>query len=158
MVEYRREEGMAPTGLETGAFVVDEMTFSTVGELEVRKAMRLQYPLSIVAIKPTCPPAGDARRLLETIAGLVGSLIRETDLVTVSSKAPTLYVLLVDALPSDLTVIIARISEEVHRHRLAAPGGTEDVRVNLGGACFPSTAATWRELVSQADRATPASA
>jgi hypothetical protein len=147
---------MAPPGLESGAIVVDEKTFATVGELEVRKAMRLQYPVSIVAIKPTPRSGEDVRGLLETLAGLVSNLVRETDLVTVSSRSAALYVLLVDAQPNDLPVVIARISDEVHHHRVAAPGGTEDVTINLGGACFPSGAGTWRELVSQADRATPA--
>jgi hypothetical protein len=147
---------MAPPGLESGAIVVDEETFATVGELEVRKAMRLQYPVSIVAIKPTPGPDEDVRGLLETLVGLVSSLVRETDLITVSSRSAALYVLLVDALPNDLPVVIARISDEVHNHQVAAPVGTERMAISFGCACFPSSAATWRELVSQADRATPA--
>ena len=135
--------------------MVDEETFATVGELEVRKAMRLQYPVSIVAIKPTPRSGEHVRGFLETLVGVVSSLVRETDLVTVSSKSAALYVLLVDALPNDLPVVIARISDEVHHHRVAAPVGTERMAINFGGASFPSSAATWQELVSQADRATP---
>ena len=77
--------------------------------------------------------------------GVVSSLVRETDLVTVSSRSATLYVLLVDALPNDLPVVIARISDEVHNHRVAVPVGTERMAINFGGASFPSSAATWRE-------------
>jgi hypothetical protein len=154
MAEFR-PEGMAPTELDVGALIVDARTFGLVGELEIRKALRLQYPVGIVVIKPWLSPGEDGRRLVERIAGLVSPLVRQTDLIAVSAtKPPALHVLLVDALPSDLDTIIARIDHEVHRHQVASPGSRERIRINLGGGCFPSIATTWSELVTRVDGAT----
>jgi hypothetical protein len=156
MSEYRvgRE-----TELDSGALVVDIETFWLVGELEIRKALRLQYPVATVVIKPGPSLDEEGWRLLERLARLVSPLVRQTDLVAVSSKQPAaLYLLLVDALPGDLEIIMARISHEVHRHQVPGPGDGETIRINLGAACFPSTASSWRELVFEADRATTAPA
>jgi GGDEF domain-containing protein len=134
-------------------------TFGLVGELEIRKAMRLQYPVAILAITADRSPDGDGRQYIERVARLVTPLVRQTDLVSVSGKtSPALYVLLVDALPGDLDVIMARIGNEVHRHHVSGRTGSELIRINLGAACFPSTATTWRQLVSEADRAARADA
>jgi hypothetical protein len=156
MSEYRLG---GETELDSGALVVDIETFWLVGELEIRKALRLQYPVAIVVIKPSFSLEGEERRLLERLARLVSPLVRQTDLVAVSSKRPpALYLLLVDALPGDLEVIMARIGHEVHRHQAPGLWDSERIRINLGAACFPSTATTWRGLVFEADRATSAPA
>jgi hypothetical protein len=145
--------------LDTGALIVDADTFGLVGELEIRKALRLQYPVALVVITPGASLEGDRPRLLERVARVVSPLVRQTDLVAVSSsRPPALYLLLVDALPGDLEVIMARIADEVHRHQIPGPGDSARIRINLGAACFPSTATTWRDLVLEADRATQAPA
>jgi hypothetical protein len=154
MAEYRLG---GETELDSRALVVDIETFGLVGELEIRKALRLQYPVAIVAIRAGPSLEGDGRGLTERVARLVSPLIRQTDLVAVSAQSPpALYLLLVDALPGDLETIMARISSEVHRHRFSGPGDSERIRINLGAACFPSTATTWPELLLEADRATRA--
>jgi hypothetical protein len=140
------------TELDTGAFVVDMGTFGLVGELEIRKALRLRYPVAVVVIKPTQALEEQGQRFLERVARRVSTLVRQTDLVAVASKRPpALYVLLVDALLSDLEGIMTRISRQVHRHLAAGSGDDEWIRISLGGACFPSTATSWPDLVSQAE-------
>jgi hypothetical protein len=156
MSEYRLG---GKTELDCGAVIVDTETFWLVGELEIRKALRLQYPVATVVIKPSASLEGEGRGLLERVARLVSPLVRQTDLLAISSKrSPALYLLLLDALPGDLEVIMARISHELNRHQVPGSGDSERTRINFGTACFPSTATSWRELILEADRATSAPA
>jgi hypothetical protein len=141
--------------LDGGAFIVDIETFRLVGELEIRKALRLQYPLALVVVKPGASLEEDGHRLLEGMARLIRALVRQSDLVAFASTRPAaLYLLLVDALPGDLELITTRITHEMHLHRLVGPG----VRINFGAASFPNTATTWPDLIREADRAARADA
>ena len=143
---------------DTGALVVDMEVFGLVGELEVRKALRLQYPVAIVVVKPGLSPEEDGARLLERLARLISPLLRQTDLLAVSASPPVVYVLLIDVLAGDLEIVMTRISDEVDRHQLAGSPDSARLQINLGGGCFPSTATTWRDLVSLSERGTTAPA
>jgi hypothetical protein len=144
---------MAARHLGSLGTVVDDATFGVVGELEVRKAVRLQYYFSLLAIEPSlndngevADPGGLARRL----APILDQQLRATDLVGIASAVPPLYVLLIDAYLESLPVVIQRLTEEVKTHRFDIDGNRQSVRLTIGYACFPTTATSWAELMNQA--------
>ncbi len=137
---------------EPRARIVDEQTFALVAELEMRKAMRLQYYVSLLARAPAAaarPPAL-AAALAGEVARAIRPELRATDLIGLEPTSPCLYVLLVSAALPALPVVIDRLGVEVARHRFSLGRGDERVRLAIGGACFPSTARDERDLFSQA--------
>lgn len=130
-------------------FIVDDDRFALVTELELRKAIRLHYPISMLAILPVSKIPYP--RLTGQLAGVIGPVIRGTDLIHLPAAEPSLHVLLVDAPFDQLHGIIQRITEEVGRHTFQLNDQRKAVRLSLGGACFPTTASTLQDLVAQAE-------
>ena len=133
---------------------IDEHRFALVTELELQKAIRLHYPVSILAILPD--PEGDGEvadppRLAGQLARVIGLVIRGTDLIRLPTATTSLHVLLVDAQFEQLQGIIQRITEEIGRRTFQINRERRPVRLSLGGACFPSTASTLRDLLAQAE-------
>jgi hypothetical protein len=144
---------MAAQHLGSLGTVVDARTFSVIGKLEVRKAVRLQYYVSLLAIKPSLNDNGkvaDPRGLARRLAPILDQQLRATDLVGIASGVPPLYVLLVDAYLESLPRVIQRLIEEVKTHRFDIDGKRQSVRLTIGYACFPTTATSWGELINQA--------
>lgn len=109
-----------PEWRQEGA-TVDEETFAFITELEIRKANRLHYFVSILAILPEAEGEGEIpgpRRLTEQLARVVSPLIRATDLIRFLASSSTLHVLLVDARLEHLHVVIRRIANEASQHLL----------------------------------------
>lgn len=112
--------------------IVDYGFFRFIGALEVRKATRLQYPLSLLTILLT--PNADRRRVAESI----GRVIRCTDVMSPHPERPGFQVLLIDASRNDVNPVIRRIQD-------AAPqGDVFDHRVTS----FPATAASVQQLLA----------
>lgn len=132
--------------------IVDEWTFKVVTELEIRKASRLQYPVSLLALRPEPDSKTPAAPLMEQLAQVISQVIRSTDLVRLPAASSTLHVLLVGACSEHLPSVIRRIVEEVGRHRLRIDGGRRPVALSVGASCFPTTAATVQDLSTQAER------
>jgi diguanylate cyclase (GGDEF)-like protein len=144
---------MAARHLGSLGTVVDDATFGVIGKLEVRKAVRLQYYVSLLAIKPSLNDYGnvvDPRGLVRRLAPILDRQLRATDLVGIASGVPSLYVLLIDAYLEGLPVVIERLTEEVKTHRFDIEGKRQSVRLTIGYACFPTTATSWAELMNQA--------
>ena len=137
-----------------GAIIVADEVFALVAELEIRKAVRLQYPLTLLAILPEPKGGGEVpepRHLVGQLAQVISPVIRGTDVVGLPATASSLNALLVDASLGEYHAIIERVTEEVSRHRFQLDGERKAVRLSVGGACFPSTASTMPELLAQAD-------
>jgi hypothetical protein len=143
---------MEPRGADSHGSVVDEDTFAFVTELEIRKAVRLQYYVSLLAIDLVndIERIDDIRSLTEQVAAVISEQLRGTDLIGLSATAPTLYVLLVNAHLDSLSLVIQRITEEVSRHVFLVDGDLRAVQLVVGGSCFPTTACTREELLNQA--------
>ena len=143
---------MTPHDLGSHGTVVDEDTFDLVTELEIRKAVRLQYYVSLLAIKPDADDdeIPDPEALAQQLAPIISQQLRGTDLIGISPDSPQLHVLLVNAHLDSLTVVIERLSEEVSRHVFQINGKQRGVNLSMGGACFPTTAGTRQDLYSQA--------
>ena len=121
--------------------------------LEIEKSLRLQYPLSLLTIRAdaTCPVA-EQGQLAEQLTRIVAALLRSTDVVVVDRAAvgPVLHVLLVDAHHENLPGVVARIREEVTRHRFRVGGDSVQMLLAIGAASFPTTASTLDDLRAQA--------
>lgn len=136
------------------SLITDEQRFALVTGLELQKAIRLHYPVSILAILPDPEGAGevaDPRHLAGQLARAIGPVIRGTDLIRLPATATSLHVLLVDAPFEQLQGIIQRITEEVGRRTFQINRERRPVRLSLGGACFPTTASTLQDLLAQAE-------
>ena len=130
--------------VQLNAYVVDERLFKFVLEMEVRKALRIQYPLLLLTIVRQMPPltrgsAGfaDVGSILEPLS----RVIRAGDLIGLVPTGPALRVLLVGAYLEDADGVIERIREEFLR----------ETTLRFGVACFPGTATTVEELLGRAD-------
>jgi hypothetical protein len=142
---------MAPHELGSHGTVVDEATFDLVTELEIRKAVRLQYYVSLLAIKPhDDDEIADAATLAEHLAPIISQQLRGTDLIGISADSPQLHVLLINAHLESLSVVIERLSEEIGRHVFQINGKRRALNLSMGGACFPTTAGTRQDLYNQA--------
>jgi hypothetical protein len=135
------------------AIISDQRTLVLLTELEIEKSLRLQYPLSFIVLvaeleggSAIAHPSTLARQL----ARVVSQVLRRTDAVTPSSSSPLLEILLVNADVGDLTGIVERILVELARHRFELSGKRTAVKARLGMASFPRTAATARDLRTQA--------
>jgi hypothetical protein len=143
---------MAPHELGSHGTVVDEDTFGLVTELEIRKAERLQYYVSLLAIKPDADAdeIPDPEALAQQLAPIISHQLRGTDLIAISAVSPQLHVLLINAHLDSLSVVIQRLSEEVSRHVFQINGKRRALNLAMGGACYPTTAGTRRDLFDQA--------
>lgn len=126
------------------AWVVDDRMFKFVVEMEVRKALRIQYPLSVLTIIRQPPPTSTGSARLadgDPIVASVSRTIRGADLIGLVPTGPALRVLLVGAHLDDTDGVIERIREEV----------PQESTMRFGVACFPATARTAEELLGRAD-------
>jgi GGDEF domain-containing protein len=139
--------------MSPAATVLAGGVFDTVFRLEIEKSLRLQYPLSLLTIRAdTTRPVADQSQLADQLTRVVAAVLRSTDAVAVERPAvgPILQLLLVDAHHESLPGVIARIREEVERHRFRAGGDPVQVRLAIGAASFPTTATTLEDLRAQA--------
>lgn len=128
--------------------IVDNEIFLQLTELETRHAIRLQYAVCVLTLRPQ--PSGEhvaADRVATELAEAITPLIRSTDLIGLVGTAGRVRVLLLGSDLEQLGGIIRRILAEVRLHAFqGAP-----LRLSIGGACFPDTAASSNELLGQAD-------
>jgi hypothetical protein len=138
--------------MRSTATVVEEDVLDIIARLEIQKSLRLQYPVSLLSIcpKPTRETAGTSPLAFQ-LTRVVSSVVRATDVVGCTSPGTVVHVLLVDAHPNELSIIIRRIRDEVGRHRFAIEGDRVTVGLAIGTASFPANASRLSEMRSQAD-------
>lgn len=135
---------------DPGASLIDEELLAFITELEVRKAIRLQYYVSLLGIEPDVraeaqEPAVIARQLAE----LIRAELRGTDLIALEESPSRLHVLLVNAHLYNLPAIIERIIGQVSRHRFEVDDKAQALGLSIGGACFPTSARGREDLFGQ---------
>jgi hypothetical protein len=113
--------------------IVDQDLFRFISALEVRKAIRLRYPISLLTI--IFPPDAEPRRVADSIA----RMIRCTDVITYQAAKAALQVLLVDASLDDATSVIRCLRERMPQ------GDALAWRVRS----FPGTATSVEELLTE---------
>jgi hypothetical protein len=143
--------------LDPRAPIVDADTFALVVELELRRAIRLQYYVSLLVLQADLEPPGgypDSLTLYRQIAEVIRDQIRSTDVLSVmpdSPSSPYLEVLLVSTYLDNLPAIIERISTAVNARAIEIEGSLARLSLSMGGACFPTTARARPELFHQAE-------
>jgi hypothetical protein len=134
MTEWR---GSKPQS-DVGARVVDELLFRFLVDLEVQKAQRLRYCVSLVCLAAEIAPAETRERSLPSFSEILIRYIRTTDVVAASAPA-SLTLLLVDAETAHLPSILRRLT--------ALLGSTV---WSAGGSCYPKTATRADDMLRQA--------
>ena len=128
--------------------LVHERLFRYLLDLEVQKALRLQYCLSLICLTPDRLPGETEVSLTRRIAKMVVGRLRRTDIgATLSPGAVAL--MLIDAEPRYLAAIFSRTANSVDDGRWFVYGD-QRVSVSAGASSYPQTARTGNDLLRQA--------
>ena len=130
----RRSSGYLPGG----AHLVDGSTFRFLVNLEVQKAQRLHYCISLLCLTADLQPARTAESAMMPIANLLLRSLRSTDVIAPYAHS-SLTILLVDAETAHLPSILARLTEHL-----------ETVPWSAGGSCYPRNATRLEDMLHQA--------
>ena len=128
---------------------VPERVFRYLVDLEVEKALRLRYCVSLLAIAPDIRRGPGTWDVTRQIAALAIRRIRRTDAATTFSDG-TVGLLLVDADAAILSDILDRAGHAAVPGRPRFTCGRSLVSVSGGGSCYPVTVPNGRELLGQA--------
>jgi hypothetical protein len=130
--------------------VLDEGLLVFLLTLEVNKAIRLQYCLSVFCLAPDLPMGEVAPTLLNRLAEAAICQLRATD-VAASFPAPhCVMLLLVDANARALPGIFQRLITALEATPLNGKREGQRFTFSAGGGCYPQTAANGNELLRQA--------
>ena len=128
--------------------MVEKALFDFLVDLEVHKAARLQYPISVLCLGADLPETKAAQAWRDDLAELTVHELRATD-VAANLDTSVAAFLLIGAETQHLPGIVARLSSTME-----APTGrgsaTTGVTLSAGGGCYPQTATSGRELLQQA--------
>jgi hypothetical protein len=130
-VEFRRRT-------EMGAPIIDGQLLRFLVDIEIRKAQRLRYCVSLVRIAADLAPPGTAPPSELPFAEMVASNIRSTDVVA-RWPSTSLTLLLLDADVTSLPSIVGRLTTEL------------GIVWSAGGSCYPRTATGIEDLLRQAE-------
>ena len=129
--------------------IIEENVFRFLVDLEVQKATRLQYPVSVVCMAPDLGPGEVDPSLTKHVAETALRRLRATDVVTTLPQS-SIGLLLIDAESWALPRIHQRVKEEIEAHPLTVGGRERHVTWSAGGGSYPQTAASGRYLLHQA--------
>jgi hypothetical protein len=126
-----------------------ERLFRYLLDLEIEKANRLRYCLSLVCLTPdlTMPEVG--ADLARAIARIALRHLRSTDLATTLSRE-TVVLLLVDTDPTMLARILDRTANAQLPEGRRFVRGRQMVSVSVGASCYPLTAPDRTTLLREA--------
>jgi len=131
------ERGAFRRRAEMGAPIVDGQLLRFLVDIEIRKAQRLRYCVSLVRIAADLAPSEDAPPPEPPFAEMVAGNIRSTDIVA-RWPSTSLTLLLVDADVTSLPSIVGRLT-------------TDLIVWSAGGSCYPRTATGIEDLLRQAE-------
>src|SRR2546427_522711 len=129
-------EGSGPLS-NGGAFVVDYPFFKLLVDMEIQKAQRLRYPISLVAMEMETPPTEPSS---DSLVRIIAPWVRATDAVA-PRNAVSVVLLLIDAAVDSLATILGRLTTDL-----------ETAPWFAGGASYPETASTADQLLDPIDR------
>jgi len=130
-----REFRLPPSG---GAWIVDSLGFRRLVDMEIQKAQRLRYCISLICIAAELRSSEMEQLAAPSLDEIISPHIRSTDVVACSAF-PSLALLLIDAEVTNLPSIVRRLTTRLEMFLWSA-----------GGACYPSTATRAEELFDQA--------
>jgi hypothetical protein len=124
--------------LAGGGWLVDESLFRFLVDLEIQKAQRLRYSVSLICFAVEPVSAGNGEASPSSLAESVTRCIRGTDAVAPWAQG-WLALLLIDAEPTHLPLILARLAARL-----------ETAAWSAGGSSYPRTAARAEDMLRQA--------
>jgi len=128
-------EGSGARPSSGGAFVVDYPFFRLLVDMEIQKAQRLRYPISLVALEME---GASSETSSDSLVRIIAPSVRATDAVA-SRNAVSVVLLLIDAAVESLATILGRLTP-----------GLDTATWSAGGASYPETASTADQLLDQA--------
>jgi hypothetical protein len=120
-----------------GGWIVDELLFRFLVDIEIKKAQRLRYSVSLVCLSAEPGPFGGPGAS-STLEERLAPHLRGTDAVAPWTQS-WLGLLLVDAEANHLPGILHRLTMRL-----------EIVAWSAGGSCYPRTASRTEDLFQQA--------
>ncbi len=123
---------------DAGARVVDDLMFRFLVDLEIQKARRLRYCVSLVCLAVESAPADTRKLSLPSLVEILTRYTRGTDVLARWAPA-SLALLLVDAETTHLPSIIRRLTAHL-----------ETINWSAGGSCYPKTATRSDDMLRQA--------
>lgn len=137
---------------DSSSNVVDEELFRFLVRLEVNKASRLQYTVSVVCVAPSEVGEEVDPAFASRAAEILSHHFRTTDAFTARPPA-SIWLLLVNAETRDLPDIFLRVTAELDALAMT-PDPRRPITWGAGGSCYPRTAASETELLGQATELT----
>ena len=130
---------------------VPQSLFKYLLDLEINKASRLRYCLSLVCLTPDVERAEVNPDLTRAIARMALHQLRSTDLVTTLSR-DVVALLLIDTDPRVLDRVLDRAANaRLPEGRRFVRGG-QVVSVSVGASCYPLTAPDRAALLREASQ------
>lgn len=139
---------MADAFFEEGSRLLKAPAFEFVLDGEMRRAVRSQNYLTLVALETRrewdgmTVTADDGT--LDEVARIVGHEVRDTDVLG-STEAGVLSLVLLDADYENATRVIERLVQRIDHYEFTTP-----LRISLGAACYPTHAVDSGSLKEQA--------
>jgi hypothetical protein len=133
-MRHLTESRLPPPGLP-----VPEQLFRYLLDLEIEKANRLRYCVSLVCLTPDVRAPQPDPELTRTIARTVLRQVRRTDLASMLSP-DVVGLLLVDTEPGVLGRILDRVANAHLPEGRRFVRGRQVVSVSGGASCYPITA------------------
>jgi hypothetical protein len=130
-----------------GGALVEKEVFDFLVDLEVHKAVRMQYPVSVLCLGADLPEATAAETWRDDLAEFAVRELRSTDVAAFLDRA--VAVLLIGAETQHLPGIVARLSATVEA-LWGRRTSTSALTLSAGGGCYPQTATSAGELLRQA--------
>src|SRR6516165_3274226 len=121
-----------------GGWVVEESLFRMLLAVEIQKAQRLRYSISLVCLAAEGDFPGDGKPSLASIAERIARYLRGTDAVATWSEG-WFALLLIDAETTNLPAILGRLTGRVETRTWSA-----------GGSSYPRTAVRADDMLRQA--------
>jgi GGDEF domain-containing protein len=139
------ESRLPPHGLP-----VPERLFRYLLDLEIEKANRLRYCVSLVCLTPDLAEAAIDSDVTRAIARIALSHLRRTDLVTLLTR-DVIGLLLLDTEPGVLTRVLDRAANVSLPEGRRFIRGRQAVSVSGGASCYPITASDRMALLREAN-------
>ena len=127
----------------------DHLSFEFLLGLEIPKALRLRYCVSLACIAPDLAPPEVGPDFCRSVAERAARRLRVTDVVATLSEG-AVALLLIDADPYALPQILCRVTEELSVDPVRSLGREWRPTWSVGSGCYPKTASDRAELLRQA--------
>ena len=143
------DERNGPNGSSSN--LIAEDLFKLLLHLEIQKAVRLQYCVSVICLTPDLPSQTMDPAIPRRIAESAVRQLRGTDVATIFSSGGSVGLMLIDADTRTLGQILDRATDAA-RMAVAQVAAQPDQPVSLsaGASCYPETASSGRDLLHQA--------